>query len=101
MTIEDHIAAGNTVRRWVVTHCNQNGIRVLTFACQGRYTYATKADAQVEIAALLEHNSSDRLSEVYGCNCRQTLSPREVECWKGHHDPIGIYPEDDIVGWPV
>jgi hypothetical protein len=76
-----------TVYRWVVTHLNKDGDRVLAGPCQGRATYRTKREAEAHIQAMKKNNSRATLTLLY----RLPLEPRKVECWPGHFDQKGIY----------
>lgn len=91
VTLEEHRAAGNIVTRYVVTHVNHHGMRTLTLACQGRHTYATRAEAEEWLGSFLANNSLERLAEVYGAQALGTFAVRPCECWAGHFDPCGIY----------
>jgi predicted aminopeptidase len=75
------------ITRYVVTHVGRDGLRTLASAAQGRYTYATYDEAQAHLDALLEHNSPERLREVYGL----PLEVRACNCWPVHFDPMGVY----------
>jgi len=71
------------VKRYVVTHESEKlGLRVLTFAAQGRWTYDTREEAE---AALALFRPSLR-EKVLG-PAADTLEVREVDCYPGHHDP--------------
>lgn len=88
---EARLMAGG-VTRYVVTHFGRDGLRVLSFPAQGRYTFATRAEAEAAMAALLdvEHNGND-LASVYGPQAVGSFEVRTCECWPGHFDPKGIY----------
>ncbi len=77
----------DTVKRYVVTHINKDGMRTLASAQQGRNTYATQEEAQKHLDAMLSNNSMDTLRSVYGF----PLEVRECECYPNHFDPIGIW----------
>lgn len=83
-------AADNPVIRYVVTHLDRNGMRTLAAAAQGHFTYATRAEAQSHLDAMLANNSDDRLRSVYGF----PLEVRACRCWPVHFDPIGVYFDD-------
>jgi len=78
-----------SVTRYVVTHIAQGGdlkgLRVLTWACQGRNTYGTLKQAQHGLAMIRKNNSPSVLA-MYGTP--DTLEVRAVECWPEHHDPM-------------
>lgn len=82
-----------TVKRWVITHINKDGMRTLATAQQGRCTYATKEEAQAWIDAVMSNNSMDTIKSVFGL----PLEPRECDCWAGHFDPVGVWFDDDEV----
>lgn len=73
----------NTVFRWVVTHQKDEDTRTLTFAHQGRYTYATQEEAQEQLDAC-----RDGLRRVIGDKVA-TLRVLLVECYDKHFDPMG------------
>lgn len=80
------LAAGS-VTRYVVTHMGRNGMRTLASPAQGRFTYATREEAESMLKAMLSNNSEDTLRSVYGF----PLEVRACECWPEHFDPKGIY----------
>lgn len=73
--------------RYVVTHIGRGGMRTLAHTAQGRFTYATAAEAQAWIDSAMRNNSPDKLRSVYG----MPLEVRPVECWPGHNDPRQCY----------
>lgn len=78
-----------TVIRYVPTYMNRDGMRTLMLPAQGRYTYATPAEAQGWIDAIHQRNSASRLEEIWNVNPQFEVRP--CECWAGHFDPVGIY----------
>lgn len=77
------------VKRWVITHVSdKDGLRTLTFACQGRYTFATYAEAQ---EAMVDWIQPSGLMRVLTAREVASLEVREIDCWAGHFDPCGIY----------
>ena len=62
--------------------------RTLTFPAQGRYTYATKEEAE-ERLKLFELDS--RTKRILSPKQASTLEVRPCRCWPGHFDPRGIY----------
>lgn len=76
---------GNTLICYAITHINQDGMRTLTFANQGRNHYATRAEA-VEAMHLYE---PDLRSKILGERAN-TLEVRETDCYD-HGDAKGIY----------
>lgn len=71
-----------TVKRFVITNMNAKGdLRVLTWPAQGRYTYATREEA--EEVLLIFHEG---LRKVIGDRV-STLEVTEVDCHDGHFDP--------------
>lgn len=81
-----------TVTRYVITHIPDSGpmsgIRALTFAAQGRNTYATMTEAAI---ALEEYRGPDGLPRVLSPTELLTLKVMPCECWAGHFDPVGVY----------
>lgn len=77
-----------SVTRFVVTHINVTGIRVLTYGQQARYTYATAADAQSALDALLNVavNGND-IPGVFGPQAVGTFEVRPIPCWPHTLDP--------------
>lgn len=80
-----------SVTRYVLTHVNKHGMRTLTYGQQGRWTKATREEAEELREAFLAHNSDQRLRTIYGPQAVGTFEVRACECWPGHHDPKGIY----------
>ena len=78
----------DSVTRFVVTHINPAGERVLTLPRQGRYTYVTPEEAQRVMAAILNvgANGND-IPGVYGAQAVGTFEVRPVPCYPGHFDP--------------
>lgn len=82
-----------TVIRYVVTHKpeKEGEPRVLSFAAQGRYTYATRGEAEKVRDVFLRPEGLPRVltpAEV------ASVEVRSCECWAGHYDPVGIYFDD-------
>lgn len=61
-------------------------VRTLTFPAQGRYTYATKEEAEKQLK-LFEPSLR---AKILGKRA-DTLEVRPCKCWPGHFDPRGIY----------
>jgi len=79
----------SSVTRYVVTHLNQHGERRMSApARQGRYTYATPAEARRFMLAML-HNPSNDLASVFGAQAIGTFEVRPILCWPEHFDPKG------------
>jgi hypothetical protein len=78
-----------SVTRYVVTYIGKNGLRTLVGPAQGRNTRATREEAEQDLVALRGHNSRERLTEFFGNP--DLMEVRPVECYDGHHDPMGIY----------
>jgi len=78
-----------TVVRFVVTNVGRDGLRTLTFAAQGRETYATREEAEEAMRVF-----APQLREKVLGDRADTLEVRECECWAGHHDPCGVYFDD-------
>lgn len=79
----------NSVTRYVVTYVNRYGARTLAQGCQGRYTYATEAEAQAWLDAMQANNGADTVRSVFGENPRFEVRP--CQCYPGHFDPMGVY----------
>lgn len=78
------------VIRFVPTYLDaRTGLRTLINGAQGRNTYATAAEAQAWLDAVMGGTSADRIRELWGTDPQFQI--RECECWPGHHDPKGIY----------
>lgn len=78
-----------TVKRFVVTFVSdKDGMRTLAFPCQGKWTFATWAEAD-ETRKLF--SGPDGLARVLSPAEVASLEVREAECWRGHFDPCGIY----------
>lgn len=76
------------VLRYVVTQGNpEMGGRMLAQPMQGRYTYATKKEAQKHCDAFLAHNSHEVLASLF----HLPLTVKVCRCYPGHYDPIGLY----------
>lgn len=73
--------------RYVVTHIGQYGIRTLAQPAQGRYTYATREEAQQVLNEIENNNDPYTLSMLF----RLPLEVRPCECWPGNFDPKSIY----------
>ncbi len=65
--------------RFVITHINKDGARTLAEPMQGRFTYATREEAQTRL---------DRLAPSFKAVLSfHDLEVREVEVYPGHFDP--------------
>ena len=73
------------VIRYVLTYIGADGRRTMVEPMQGRYTFATKPEAQGSLDTLLAANSIDQISSIWGAAPRFEVRP--VECWPGHFDP--------------
>jgi hypothetical protein len=82
---------GQGVIRWVITHLDREGQRVLTGAAQGRNTFATYREADDRLRATTANNSADTLASVYGAQALGTFEVRPCDCWPVHFDPKGVY----------
>ena len=78
-----------SVTRYVATYINKDSMRMLMNSAQGRYTYATAAEAQEWIDAVTKVNSADTIRSFWGDN--PCFEVRPCDCWPGHFDPKGIY----------
>lgn len=84
-----------SVTRYVVTHVNREGMRTLSFAMQGRYTAATRAEAVRDLHNLQTNNTRERLDGVYGEQAFDSFEVRAAECYDDHHDPMTCWFDDD------
>lgn len=84
-----------TVKRFVITHINRDGMRALASPQQGRYTYATREDAQKRLDAIIANTTVAMIKSVWGL----PLQVRECECYAGHFDPVGIFFDDPDAPW--
>lgn len=82
------------VIRWVVTHVGKDGYRVMSFARQGRHTFAAKQPAQDWIDSALKNNSPSTLKQAYGDVSK--MEPRECRCYPNHFDPMQMYFEPEV-----
>lgn len=75
------------VKRYVATAIRSRGMRELIDPAQGRFTFASREDAQARIDAILSANPPDRVAQLIGT----ALEVRECECYPVHFDPVGRY----------
>lgn len=84
-----HVVEHETVTRYVITHVISrglmSGVRGLTFAKQGRCTYATRDEAET---ALGLYKRPGGLSRVLDAAELASLEVREAQCYPGHFDPV-------------
>ncbi len=75
--------------RYVTTHISHSGImmgvRIMSFAAQGRNTHETMEEAQTQIENLRKNNSKSTLL-MFGET--DTFEVRATQCYPGHFDPI-------------
>lgn len=76
----------DSVTRYVITHLGRHG-RTLIGPSQGRNTYATAAEAQAQLDAILKANTPERIAELWG----EPLQVRPCQCWPGHFDPKRVW----------
>ncbi len=69
---------------------NSDGLRVLASANQGRYFFATEAEAEEHLAAVLANNSEERLASIYGTQAIGTFRVDAFECYD-NGDATGVY----------
>jgi hypothetical protein len=87
------------VIRYTITHVGKDGLRVLSRAAQGRYTFSTRDEAEEHLAAIRMNNAERTLRQLFGPT--DTFQVRQCPCWPGHFDPKSIYfddAEDERVG---
>lgn len=76
------------MKRYAITHVSRkSGLRVLTFANQGRKHFDTRQEAREHLEAL---KGPDGLCRVLDPQEFLSLETREVECYD-HGDAKGIY----------
>jgi len=85
------------VIRYVVTHIGRDGMRTLAMPQQGRFTYASAAEAQAWIDAAMEAQSIETMRALYGL----PLEVRACPCWPGHFDPKQIYFDDPASAYQI
>lgn len=68
--------------RYVITHVADSGLRVLTLPGQGRYTFATREEAEERMRLL-----APSLCEKVLGDRADTLQVVGVPCYPGHFDP--------------
>lgn len=76
-----------TSPRYVITHIGSDGLRRLTFAQQGQYTYSSRDEAY----RMKRDCLATGLPRVLAADELATLEVRAVACHVGHHDPVGYY----------
>jgi hypothetical protein len=79
-----------SVMRWIVTHVCPSGRRVMSFPRQGCNTYASEAQALDFMGRVQSINDVDG---IFGTQAIGTFEAREVECWPGGFDPVGVFEE--------
>lgn len=75
----------STVVRYAITH-ESGGRRCLSLGRQGRWTYATKEEAE---QALAGYRQPHGLPRVLNAQQVATLGVDAIECWASHFDPCG------------
>jgi hypothetical protein len=86
---DTHYYDTHTVVRFVVTHLDTKGNRTLLNPQQGRYTHATKEEAEQELANIKANNCEESIWELFGDPAAMEVRP--CQCWNNHHDPVGIW----------
>ena len=79
------------VTRYVATYINRDRMRTLVSPGQGRFTYATRGEAQAWLEAFMFANSWERIAEIFGPQSVRTFEVRPCRCWAGHFDPVGVW----------
>lgn len=89
------------VKRYVLTYKAADGLRTLVGPQQGRYTHATREQAESFLARFIANNRP-AIIERYGPI--ESLQVRACACWPEHFDPCGIYfdehPDDTVEAVP-
>ena len=75
---------------YAVTHVNEDGIRQLSYANQGRNHSETKEEAERKLVPFISNNSESQLSSAFGKQALGTFEVRPVECYD-HGDAVRIY----------
>ena len=75
-----------TITRYVATRINQDGMRTLVGAMQGRNTFETDEQAQHWIDAVVANNTPEQLVNIWHCDPK--LEVRPVACYPHHFDPL-------------
>ena len=81
------------VVRFVVTHIGIKGERVFTSPRQGRYTYASEAEAQEWLDAFQGPKAHNDIPGVYGEQAVGTFRVCPVSCYPVHFDPMELPPQ--------
>jgi hypothetical protein len=79
-----------SVTRFVITHIGTRGMRRLTDPKQGRYTYATREEAEGRMNAILSNVTND-IAGVFGEQAVGSFQVRPVSCYPKHFDPMTCY----------
>lgn len=82
------------VWRWVVTHIGRDGTRRMTDDLQGRYTRATKEEAEERARDIVASNRDGVVVDVFGPQAEGTFEARKVHCYPGHFDPMSAFFEE-------
>lgn len=77
------------VIRYVVSHMGKDGIRWMSFACQGRETKATREEAERSLHDLLTANTQERLESIFGLQATGTFEVSAVNCYDSRDGMIG------------
>jgi hypothetical protein len=67
--------------RFAITHVGRDGLRVLTFANQGRNHYDHRPDAERMLAGFLQNNTAQTLRDIYDEQALGTFEVTPVECY--------------------
>lgn len=78
-----------SVLRYVPTYINKDGMRTLMQSAQGRFTFATAAEAKGWIDAVTGNNSADTVRQIFGDNPRFEVRP--CPCYPDHFDPQTVW----------
>lgn len=84
----DQAKERESVTRFVPTYVNRDGMRTLMLAAQGRDTFATAAEAQAWIDAVI-CNHAEAVAQVWGTNPR--FEVRACPCYPNHFDPQTVW----------
>jgi hypothetical protein len=73
-----------SVIRYVATYVNKDGERTLMSAAQGRFTFATEAEAQEYLDAVMSNNPAKTIADP-------KPEVRPCPCYPNHFDPQTIW----------
>jgi hypothetical protein len=75
--------------RYVLSHINKDGMRVMTSAIQGRHTFGSTVEAEQHLQGFNANNTPENLTQIFGSQALGTFEVSAIECYEGHNDPKG------------